>query len=125
MQSEREKLIALLMEAMEEGEKECLSTANCPDCRAYEKYSRDECGLALSALHLIANGVVVREKGILMNPIRKYRKYYSDDYCPVCGKQQKTAKRSMEKPWYCERCGQKLGWDGFNQFPQPPKEVEW
>ena len=58
--TDREKLVALLMEAMEEGEKECLSTANRPDCRAYEKYSRDECGLALSALHLIANGVVVQ-----------------------------------------------------------------
>lgn len=73
--------------------------------------------------HLIANGVVVREKGVIMNSVRKYRTYYSDDYCPVCGKQQKTAKRSMEKPWYCERCGQKLGWDGFNQFPEPPADM--
>lgn len=101
MQSDREKLIALLMEAMEEGEKECLSTANCPDCRAYEKYSRDECGLALSALHLIANGVVVREKGEWRNNKDEYPEcdkcgympqydpmiddiYYSN-FCPNCG----------------------------------------
>lgn len=56
----------------------------------------------------------VHQREIPMNPVRKYRAYYSDDYCPVCGKQQKVAKRSMEKPWYCERCGQKLGWEGFN-----------
>lgn len=59
--------------------------------------------------------IEVLQKQIPMNPVRKYRKFYSDDYCPVCGKQQKTAKRSMEKPWFCERCGQKLGWEGFNQ----------
>ena len=53
-------------------------------------------------------------RDMIMNPVRKYRSHYSDDYCPVCGKQQKTVKRSMEKPWFCERCGQKLGWDGFN-----------
>lgn len=61
------------------------------------------------------NIIEVLQKQIPMNPVRKYRAYYSDDYCPVCGKQQKTAKRSMEKPWFCERCGQKLGWEGFNR----------
>ena len=100
----REKLISLLMEAMEEGEKECLSTANCPDCRAYEKYSRDECGLALSALHLIANGVVIREKGEWVEFLNiaydgscngstykcpKCSEIYSDvedmNFCPNCG----------------------------------------
>jgi hypothetical protein len=28
-------------------------------------------------------------------------------YCPMCGRQQKN--RKGKKPWYCERCGQKLG----------------
>ena len=28
-----------------------------------------------------------------------------DNYCPVCGKQQKMSKGDE---WYCERCGQKL-----------------
>jgi hypothetical protein len=33
---------------------------------------------------------------------------YSDFYCPVCSKQQKTSKG---KTWYCERCGQNLAWE--------------
>jgi hypothetical protein len=57
---------------------------------------------------------VAHPRDVPMNPVRKYRRCYSDDYCPVCGKQQKTAKRGMEKPWFCERCGQKLTWEGFN-----------
>ena len=48
---------------------------------------------------------------IPMTPKRVYRTYYSDDYCPVCGKQQKRSKRGKATPWYCERCGQKLGWE--------------
>ena len=118
----REKLIALLMEAMEEGEKECLSTDNCPDCRVYEKYSRDECGLALSALHLIANGVVVREKGewdIKHRHHGGFRRYTGRDdfgeehtitvdercecdepYCPKCGKWNESVWRN-----FCPNCG--------------------
>lgn len=97
----REKLVALLMEAMEEGEKECLSTANCPDCRAYEKYSRDECGLALSALHLISNGVVVREKGewerrIDDEPNGEVWYWY---HCPVCDADEGFPSN------FCPNCG--------------------
>lgn len=113
--TDREKLIALLID----GGRKCANT-KCEDCQ--EEFGGG-CLNSLVADHLIANGVVVREKGVIMNPVRKYRSYYSDDYCPVCGKQQKVAKRSMEKPWYCERCGQKLGWDGFNQFPEPPADM--
>lgn len=58
------------------------------------------------------------EKQIPMVPLGKgrttYNGYirYTDYYCPVCGKQQKTVfsgKRTNEG-WYCERCGQKLIW---------------
>ena len=89
--TDREKLIAMLVEAMEEGEKECLFPANCLDCRAYKKYSRDECRLALSALYLVANGVVVREKGEWRNN--------KDDYpeCTRCG--------YMPLPDFCPNCG--------------------
>ena len=45
-----------------------------------------------------------------MTPARVFREYYSDDYCPVCRKQQKRSKRGKDTPWYCERCGQKLWW---------------
>ena len=90
------------------------------ETKPYSLSGAEVVGLILEAP--VAN-VVVREKDVVMNPVRKYRTHYSDDYCPVCGKQQKTAKRSMKKPWYCERCGQKLGWDGFNQFPEPPADM--
>lgn len=60
------------------------------------------------------------QRNIPMNPTRKNRGYYSDDYCPVCGKQQKKSKRNREI-WFCERCGQKLSWDGFN--PSMEQEV--
>lgn len=102
----REKLISLLMEAMEEGEKECLSTANCPDCRAYEKYSRDECGLALSALHLIANGVVIREKGEWVRVKTDYGVKYECSRCKghvdVNTYEDGTAD---EPPDFCPNCG--------------------
>ena len=57
----------------------------------------------------------VHQRDIPINPVRKNRGHYSDDYCPVCGKQQKRAKRSRGKTWFCERCGQKLSWEGFYQ----------
>lgn len=38
---------------------------------------------------------------------------YSRLYCPKCGRQQKNRKRSSKKPWYCERCGQKLAMEVF------------
>lgn len=37
--------------------------------------------------------------------------WYNRIFCPVCGKMQKNAKRSIAK-WYCERCGQALTRDG-------------
>lgn len=33
--------------------------------------------------------------------------WYSRILCPVCGKMQKNAKRTIAM-WYCERCGQAL-----------------
>ncbi len=60
--------------------------------------------------------IQILRKNISVRPVRKDRKRYSDDYCPVCGKQQKTAKRRQEKPWYCERCGQKLVWSGNGEI---------
>lgn len=54
--------------------------------------------------------IEILQKNISVKPVLKDR----FDYCPVCGKMQKTAKRGKRKPWYCERCGQKLSWDGDN-----------
>ena len=38
---------------------------------------------------------------------------YNGMYCPMCGKQQKERHRGTKKPWYCERCGQKLCMEAF------------
>ncbi len=59
-----------------------------------------------------ADGVknAVHTRDIPMKPVRIERSRYSDDYCPICGKQQKRLKRTIGKPWFCERCGQKLEW---------------
>lgn len=59
--------------------------------------------------------IEVLHKQIPIYPVHKNRNYYSDDFCPVCGKQQKKSNRIMGKQWYCERCGQKLEWGGDQQ----------
>lgn len=44
--------------------------------------------------------------------IKGYRIGYPDYYCPICHKQQKDTNKNKTKGCYCERCGQKLTWEG-------------
>ena len=52
------------------------------------------------------------EKQVAMVPTPKKHGYYTHNYCPICGKQQKNSHSDTRQNsgWYCERCGQKLRW---------------
>lgn len=98
--TDREKLIALLVEA------ESLCAAfDCFDGAVCEYAGEINGCTAFRADHLIANGVVVREKGEWQ---------YTDDidedgniqaYCSACGAGDKHATRMVGKVPYCWNCG--------------------
>lgn len=101
--NDREKLIALITDAFDK----CVSVS-CVNCKEYdrnEKISDRSCQGRLFADHLIANGVVVREKGEW--------EIIRDDYdnelmrCPYCREEFYDGENDTvdHTPNFCPNCG--------------------
>lgn len=91
--NDREKLIDILVK---------LDTYGCEECQKcasfkYDLPCNDKCFCEKTADHLIANGVVVREKG-------EWDDSYDGitPYCTVCGRSHRGMNRT---PDFCPNCG--------------------
>lgn len=91
----RDRLIALLRQ------RSCIympCDGDCGDCKNIEMFDED---IEQLADHLLANGVIIRERGEWITPwvMKPYGKAYGTPYCSVC-KQMDGGKGN-----FCGFCG--------------------
>ena len=96
----REKLIKLLQN--DNWTVTCDIDMNCYDCKYI---SVRDCGTAMIADYLIANGVTVRQKGEWIHDI------YNSYGCSECGERETMSHRKPKK--HCPNCGAKMDGDAW------------